>query len=50
MKDMYWLYIVENALTNPNIHKKSNPAERFKDRVKKVPITDYRYIIEDWKT
>jgi superfamily II DNA or RNA helicase len=50
MKDMYWLYIVENALTNPNIHTKSNPAERFKDRVKKVPITDYRYIIEDWKT
>jgi superfamily II DNA or RNA helicase/CRISPR/Cas system-associated exonuclease Cas4 (RecB family) len=50
MKDMYWLYVVENALTKPDIHPINNPAERFRDKVKKVPITDYKYIIEDWKT
>jgi CRISPR/Cas system-associated exonuclease Cas4 (RecB family) len=50
MKDMYWLYVVENALTRPKIHTINNPAERFRNKVKKVPITDYKYIIEDWKT
>jgi superfamily II DNA or RNA helicase len=50
MKEMYWLYVVENALTKPEVHPKQNPAERFRNKVKKVPITDYRYIIEDWKT
>jgi CRISPR/Cas system-associated exonuclease Cas4 (RecB family) len=50
MKDMYWLYVVENALTRPNIHTLNNPAERFRNKVKKVPVTDYKYIIEDWKT
>jgi CRISPR/Cas system-associated exonuclease Cas4 (RecB family) len=50
MKDMYWLYVVENALTRPNIHTINNPVERFRNKVKKVPITDYKYIIEDWKT
>jgi CRISPR/Cas system-associated exonuclease Cas4 (RecB family) len=50
MKDMYWLYVVENALTRPNIHTINNPAERFRNKVKKVPVTDYKYIIEDWKT
>jgi CRISPR/Cas system-associated exonuclease Cas4 (RecB family) len=50
MKDMYWLYVVENALTKPDIHPINNPAEKFRDKVKKVPITDYKYIIEDWKT
>jgi hypothetical protein len=50
MKEMYWLYVVENALTKPKVHPKQNPAERFRNKVKKIPITDYRYIIEDWKT
>ena len=49
MRGMYWLYVVENALTEPKIHTIENPAERLKDRVRKVPITDYRYIIEDWR-
>ena len=49
MRGMYWLYVVENALTGPKIHTIENPAERLKDRVRKVPITDYRYIIEDWR-
>jgi superfamily II DNA or RNA helicase len=49
MRDVYWLYVVENALTKPHIHTIQNPVEKFKNRVKKIPITDYRYVIEDWK-
>ena len=49
MGDMYWLYIVENALTKPHIHTIQNPVEKFRDKVKRIPIIDYRYIIEDWK-
>ena len=50
MKDDYWLYIVENALSeNPTIHEFKNPFERFKDSVKKEQVIEYRYIIENWK-
>jgi len=31
------------------IHIIHNPVERFKDKVKRVPIIDYRYVIEDWR-
>ena len=50
MKDDYWLYIVENALSeNPTIHEFKNPFEIFKDSVKKEQVIEYRYIIENWK-
>jgi len=49
MGDIYWLYVVENALTEPRIHTIQNPVERFRDRVKRIPIIDYRYVIENWK-
>jgi len=49
MKDMYWLYVVENALTNPKIYPIKNPAEKFEKQVVKVPVIDYKYVIEDWK-
>ena len=49
MKDYYWLYIVENALEQPKITTICNPVEKFKDKVKKIPFTDYRYIVEKWK-
>ena len=47
--DIYWLYVVENALTEPRIHTIQNPIERFRNKVKRIPIVDYRYLIEDWK-
>jgi superfamily II DNA or RNA helicase len=50
MRALYWLYVVEDATTSPKIYTIENPAEKFRERVKKVQITDYRYIIEDWKT
>lgn len=49
MKEIYWLYVVENALEKPKIYLIQNPAEKFKSIVKKIPIIDYRYIVEDWK-
>ena len=49
MKDMYWLYVVENALTNPKIYPIENPAQKFEKQVVKVPVIDYKYVIEDWK-
>lgn len=49
MGDLYWLYAVENALDNPKITPIKNPSETLKDKVNKIPVIDYRYIIEDWK-
>ena len=51
MKNDYWLYIVENALSeNPTIHEFQNPFELFKDTVRKEEVIEYRYIIENWKS
>jgi MoxR-like ATPase len=50
MRKTYWLYVVENALTEPKITCIQDPAERFKNKVKIVRIVDYRYVIEEWKT
>jgi len=46
---IYWLYVVEDALSEPKIYTIENPAEKFRNTVRKIPITDYRYLIEDWK-
>jgi MoxR-like ATPase len=50
MRKTYWLYVVENALTEPKITCIQDPAEWFKNKVKIVRIVDYRYVVEDWKT
>ena len=49
MRVIYWLYVVEDALSEPKIYTIENPAEKFRNTVRKIPITDYRYLIEDWK-
>jgi SNF2 family DNA or RNA helicase len=49
LKDEYWLYVVEDALGNGRIHTYKNPTKIFKDKVRKIPIIDYRYVIDDWK-
>ncbi len=46
----YWLYVVENALTHPKIYTIWNPAKKFREKVKRIAVTDYRYVIEDWET
>ena len=49
MRDYYWLYVVENALEQPKIYTICNPAEKFKNKVKRIPVIDYKYVIEEWK-
>lgn len=49
MKEVYWLYVVENALKQPKIYTIQNPSEKFKNIVKRIPTIDYRYIIDNWK-
>jgi len=48
LKDEYWLYIVEDALKEGKIYTFKNPVNLFKDKVRKIPIIDYRYMISDW--
>ena len=46
LQDAYWLYIVENALTKPNLHTIQNPAARLKPQ----PVTGViKVIVEGWK-
>jgi len=49
MGDYYWLYVVENALDDPKITTIQNPVKVFGKVVKRVPVVEYRYVIEDWK-
>ena len=46
----YWLYIVENALSDSErkIFTIRNPSERFKNV--KIIYREARYLISDWKT
>ena len=50
MRELYWIYVVENALKEPKIYTIQNPTEKFKTTVKRIPTIDYRYIIDGWKT
>jgi hypothetical protein len=46
LQDAYWLYIVENALTEPTMHPIQNPTARLQAQ----PITGViKVVIEDWK-
>ena len=44
--DEYWLYVVENAATAPNLHRVQNPSAKFKaDEILEI----VRYVVSDWK-
>ncbi len=46
LKDEYWLYVVVNASTNPELYLIQNPASKlFPDKV----IDIVRYVIKNWK-
>ncbi len=47
LKDEYWLYVVTNAYTKPELHLIQNPAMNLKPEQE---IGIVRYIINDWKT
>ena len=49
LQNEYWLYIVENAQTEPKITTIQNPYETFKNSIKKREVLDFRYVIENWK-
>lgn len=49
MRDSYWLYIVENAVSDPKITTFKNPFKIFEDTVHAERVVDYRYVINDWK-
>jgi len=46
LKEEYWLYVVVNAATNPELYLVPNPAEKFEPD-EEVDIV--RYIVKDWK-
>jgi len=48
--DDYWLYIVEDSVTSPQIHVRQNPYELYKDSIRYQQANDERWIITNWKT
>jgi superfamily II DNA or RNA helicase len=44
--EAYWLYVVENALTAPRLHRIQNPAGRYQPQAVMGVI---KLIVEDWK-
>ncbi|MBC7077452.1 MAG: DUF3883 domain-containing protein, partial [Synergistales bacterium] len=46
LKEEYWLYVVVNAATNPELYLVSNPAAKFEPD-EEVDIV--RYVVKDWK-
>jgi superfamily II DNA or RNA helicase len=46
LKDEYWLYIVVNATSSPELYTIQNPAEKLRPEEE---IEIVRYIIRDWK-
>jgi len=46
LKEEYWLYVVINAATNPELYVIQNPALHLKPEEE---ISIVRYIIKDWK-
>ncbi|MEM3543913.1 MAG: DUF3883 domain-containing protein, partial [Candidatus Micrarchaeia archaeon] len=46
LKEEYWLYIVINVASNPQLYTLQNPAAKLKpDEV----VDIVRYIVKDWK-
>jgi superfamily II DNA or RNA helicase len=46
LKDEFWLYVIENTATNPQLYTLQNPAATLKP-TEEVNIV--RYIVKDWK-
>jgi superfamily II DNA or RNA helicase len=46
LQDEYWLYVVVNAATTPELYITQNPAAKYEPN-KEIEIV--RYIIKDWK-
>ncbi len=46
LKDEYWLYVVTNATSNPELYLIQNPAAKLEPD-KEIDIV--RYIVKDWK-
>jgi hypothetical protein len=44
--DEYWLYVVENAVSQPVLHTIPNPAARLKPE---EVLEIVRYVVKDWK-
>jgi len=44
--DEYWLYVVENAATSPELHTIQNPTTKLQPKVEAQIV---RYVIEDWR-
>jgi len=44
--DDYWVYVVENAKTEPRLHTLQNPAAKFQPE---QVVEIVRYVIKDWK-
>jgi hypothetical protein len=47
-KNQYWLYIVENAISNPTLYIINNPAENLKV-VEKVESVRFIVPVKEWK-
>ena len=48
-QDKYWLYVVEKALTRPQLFPIRNPYKVLRDKAEKVPEITYKWIIKGWK-
>jgi len=46
LKEEYWLYVVVNAKTKPELYTIQNPAEKLKPE---EVVEIVRYVVEDWK-
>jgi hypothetical protein len=44
--DEYWLYIVENAATNPTLYTIQNPALHLNPAEE---VSVIRYVVNDWR-
>jgi superfamily II DNA or RNA helicase len=49
LQDDYWLYAVENALTEPALHLIKNPYENLKDIAEKKELLSFKVIVDNWK-
>jgi len=49
LQDDYWLYAVEDALTQPSLHLIRNPYESLKEIAKKKELLSFKVIVDNWK-
>lgn len=47
-KEQYWLYVVENAATNPTLYIINNPAENLKP-LEKMEVVRFIVPVDEWK-